>query len=115
MNWNRRRCKQTLKVRLVLCLFCLTFGFLHAQTRTEMFGTTEVVSHEVLIRFNHSTHFSGDDVKAAKDRSIIEITRAADISQVEPVGGVGVYLLRSRTVGVPDLIDQLKIRSDVAY
>lgn len=80
-----------------------------------MFGTTEVVSREVLIRFNHSTRLWGVDVKAAEARSITEITRAADISQVEPVGGVGVYLLRSRTVAVPDLIDQLAIRSDVAY
>jgi thermitase len=86
-----------------------------AQTRTETVNGSEAVANEVLVKFNHSSSLKGLARAQAENRSIAEIAANYDLSEAHGIGGIGVYLLHSRSVNSTGLAQGIKGRSDVAY
>src|SRR4029077_6707311 len=75
----------------------------------------EVVANEILVKFNHSSSLKGLALAQAENRSIAQMTTNYDISEAHGIGGIGVYLLHSRSVNSTSLLQGIKGRSDVAY
>lgn len=104
------------RVKYLVCLIVLLSSVSSsAQLKAELFNGTEVVSGEVLVKFNHSTHLAGVLLDQAEARSLAEIAVGSDISESRLIGGIPVHLLHSRSRNVAELVQQIRSRSDVEY
>ncbi|HEY4662016.1 MAG TPA: S8 family serine peptidase, partial [Terriglobales bacterium] len=87
----------------------------NAQLKADLFNGNEVVSNEVLVKFNHSRHLTGALLEQAEARSLAEIAAGNDINENRLIGGIPVRRLHSRSRNVAELIQQIRSRLDVEY
>jgi subtilisin family serine protease len=108
MNYSR--------VKYLACMIILLASVSsRAQLKGELLNGAEVVSNEVLVKFNHSTHLTGALLEQAEARSLAEIAGTSDIDESRLIGGIPVHRLHSRSRNVAELIQQIRSRSDVEY
>lgn len=92
---------------LVLALSLVLFAFpLRAQNKTEFVRGEEAVAQEVLVKFSEGK---------LSFQSLAQLTAALDADEVRRVGGIGVFLVHSRSKSAAALLSELAGRAGVLY